>query len=262
MNMPIASLSLFARVALLSLAPALLVAQTRPTPGLPSAPSTSLGIKAPATMPRTDPELKPYESCSFPDGLQITDVAPMPDDVRARPVQAHGVTRQVPLLAGRRITFAYPGAKPYASAKVELLPAENWLTNRKLLLDDFDDIANSDKTVARNKTRQPTLSSFSVVGLDRMTVVGDTLGIYMLLDDKTHVATTVYLLNPQRASSKHWRTTRAAATPFCTTTHTAFATTRPAHSSEPPDEPRSSAPCAGCFVAHGTRATRTRHGHG
>lgn len=153
-------------------------------------------------MPRLYPDLKPYESCSFPDSLQITDVAPMPDDVRERPVQAHGVTRQVPLLAGRRITFAYPGAKPYASAKVELLPAEGWLANRKLLLDDFDDIANSDKTVARNKTRQPTLSSFSVVGLDRMAVVGDTLGIYLLLDDKTHIATTIYLLNPPESKFK------------------------------------------------------------
>lgn len=153
-------------------------------------------------MPKSYPELKPYESCSFPDGLQITDVAPMPDDVRDRPVQSHGVTKQVPLLAGRRITFAYPGAKPYASAKVELLPPENWTINRKLLLDDFDDVANSDKTVARNKARQPTISGFSAVGLDRMAVLGNTLGIYLLLDDKTHVATTIYLLNPPESKFK------------------------------------------------------------
>ena len=153
-------------------------------------------------MPKLYPELKPYESCSFPDGLQITDIAPMPDDVRDRPVTSGGVTKQVPLLAGRRVTFAYPGAKPYASAKVELLHAENWTTNRKLLLEDFDDIANSDKTVARNKNRQPTLSGFSVVGLDRMAVTGNTLGIYLLLDDKTHIATTLYLLNPPESKFK------------------------------------------------------------
>lgn len=183
-------------------APAVTTAQTRPTQTLPSAPSANLGIAPPPVMPKTYPELKPYESCSFPDSLQITDIAPMPDDVRERPVQAHGITKQVPLLAGRRITFAYPGAKPYASAKVELLPAEGWLTNRTLLLDDFDDIANSDKTVARNKNRQPTISGFSIVGLDRMAVLGNTLGIYLLLDDKTHVATTIYLLNPPESKFK------------------------------------------------------------
>ena len=126
----------------------------------------------------------------------------MPDDVRDRPVQSGGVTRQVPLLAGRRVTFAYPGAKPYASAKVELLPTEGWGANRRLLLDDFDDIAKSDKTVARNKTRQPTISGFSVVGLDRIAVAGNTLGIYLLLDDKTHIATTLYLLNPPESKFK------------------------------------------------------------
>lgn len=189
--------------AALACAPATLTGQARSTPDLPSAPSANLGTALPpVAVPRIYPELKPYESCSFPDGLQITDVTAMPGDVRDRPVQSHGVTRQVPLLAGRRITFAYPGAKPYASAKVELLPTQSWLANRKLLLDDFDDIANSDKTVARNKTRQPTISSFSIVGLDRMALLGNTLGIYMLLDDKTHVATTLYFLNPPESRFK------------------------------------------------------------
>ena len=124
-------------------------------------------------------------------------MAEMPPDVHDRPVQVHGTARTVPLLAGRRVTFGYTGGQPYASAKVELLPQENYAANRKLLLDDFDDIVASDKGVARNTARPPTISGFSSIGLDRSTITGNTLGIYLLLDDRTRIATTIYLLNSE-----------------------------------------------------------------
>jgi hypothetical protein len=155
-----------------------------------------------ANAPASDAAMKPYESCGFPDGLQISDIQPMPADVRERPVQSHGVSKVVPVLTGRRITFAYPGAQPFASVKVEQLPAENYTANRKLLLDDFDDIIASDKMVSKNNTHGATMSGFPVVGLDRIVVSGTTLGIYMLLDDHTHVASTVYLLNPPQSKFK------------------------------------------------------------
>ncbi len=165
-------------------------------------PKPSPAAKPTATAPPSDAALKPYESCGFPDGLQITDIQSMPADVHERPVVSHGVTKSVPLVAGRRITFAYPGAEPYASVKVEQMPADNYPVNRKLLLDDFDDIIASDKMVARNTTHGATMSGFGAVGLDRIVVTGTTLGIYMLLDDRTHVAATVYLLNPPQSKFK------------------------------------------------------------
>ncbi len=168
---------------------------------LPPAPSSRVTVptKAPA---KSTADLSVYGTCAFPDGLQVTDVQSMPSDVHDRPVQVHGATKQVPLIAGRRVTFAYPGAQPFASAKVEELPAENFAANRKLLFDDFDDIVASDKTVTRNSTKGPSISSFSIAGLDRNLIAGNTLGIYMLVDDRTHVATTVYLLNPAQSNFK------------------------------------------------------------
>lgn len=177
-------------------------AQTQGKPGPLQLPKPATAAKTPMTAPPSDAALKPYESCGFPDGLQITDIQSMPFDVRERPVVSHGVTRPVPLLAGRRITFAYPGAEPYASVKVEQLAAENYPANRKLLLDDFDDVIASDKMVVRNTTHGATMSGFGAVGLDRIVVTGTTLGIYMLLDDRTHVAATVYLLNPPQSKFK------------------------------------------------------------
>lgn len=162
----------------------------------------STGTKTPMTAPPSQAALKPYESCGFPDGLQITDIQQMPPDVHERPVVSHGTSKSVPLLAGRRITFAYAGAEPYASAKVEELPPENYAANRRLLLDDFDDIIASDAMVLRNATHGATMSGFAAVGLDRIVMSGTTLGIYMLLDDRTHVAATIYLLNPPQSKFK------------------------------------------------------------
>ena len=148
------------------------------------------------------PELKAYGSCSFPDGLQVIDDSPMPPNVHERPVQSHGTTGSVPLLAGRRVVFGYPGEDAYANVKVELLPEGNFAANRKLLLEDFDDIVASDKGVARNVARKPTQSGFSVTGLDRKSLQGNTLGIYLLIDDKTQTVATVYLLNGTPAKRK------------------------------------------------------------
>ncbi|MGI4854855.1 MAG: hypothetical protein ACRYF4_12515 [Janthinobacterium lividum] len=160
--------------------------------------STTWTFTAPAQQA---PEVRAYESCSFPDGLQVMDMAPMPVDVHARPVQIHSVAGSVPLLAGERVVFGYDGTA-YANVKVEQLPATNFAANRKLLLDDFADIAASDKGVSRNVTRKPTQSGFSVVGLDRRELQGSTLGIYLLIDDATHVAATVYLLNADPAKRR------------------------------------------------------------
>ena len=197
-------------VAILLLPMAALQAQSAPATGTKAAPrksltvpSTSAAASASRTAaPKSFPELKAYESCSFPDGLQITNIAPMPDDVKDRPVQSHGKAGTVPLLAGRRVDFAYPGADTYASAKIEVLPEANFAANRKLLLDDFDDIIASDKNVARNTTRKSPFNAFSITGLDRNKVDGKTLGIYLLIDEHTHVVTTVYLLNPTKAPIK------------------------------------------------------------
>jgi hypothetical protein len=172
----------------------------RPAANLPSAPSAR--SNAGTTAPSTGSDLNVYGSCAFPDGLQITEVQPMPSAVSDRPVRTKSGDKTVPLLSGRRVTFAYTGAAPFASVKVEQLPADNWTTNRRLLLEDFDDIVASDKGVTRNAQRGPTLSAFSVVGLDRKAIEGNTLGIYLLLDDRTHVAATVYLLNPPQSKFK------------------------------------------------------------
>lgn len=163
---------------------------------------SSFAAVAHAQAPKEFPELRPYEACSFPDGLTVADVQPMPADIHDRPAKTKQGEKTIPLLAGRRISFAYPGAATYASVKVELLPPDNYAVNKRYLLEDFDDIVASDKGVARNTNRAPRLSAFNVVGLDRKEVTGTTLGIYMLMDDTTHVVTTVYLLNPKQSNFK------------------------------------------------------------
>jgi hypothetical protein len=195
-------------LALAAMQPIVAHSQKAPAPAPKAGPAKPLTLPsvgtgtAPTQAPKLYPELKPYQSCDFPDGLQIVDVSAMPDDVKERPVQSHGKTGAVPLLAGRRVQFAYPGADPYASVKVELLPETNFLANRKLLMEDFDDIIASDKNVTRNTTRKSPFNGFSISGLDRNTVQGSTLGIYLLIDDRTRIVTTAYLLNPKKSPIK------------------------------------------------------------
>jgi hypothetical protein len=69
-------------------------------------------------------------------------------------------------------------------------------------MEDFDDIIASDKNVTRNTTRKSPFNGFSISGLDRNTVQGSTLGIYLLIDDRTRIVTTAYLLNPKKSPIK------------------------------------------------------------
>ena len=149
-----------------------------------------------AAAQQQSPEMRAFQTCSFPDGLQVMDVAPMPAEVHERPVQVHGTSATVPLVGGERVVFGYGGV-PYANVKVEQLPAANFAANRQLLLADFSDIVASDTTVARNSARKPTQNGFSMVGLDRVNLEGSTLGIYLLIDDATRTAATMYLLNAE-----------------------------------------------------------------
>jgi len=177
------------------------MASLRPVLAVLLALSSIAAVAHTQESPKEFPELRPYESCSFPNGLTVGDIQPMPADIHDRPAKTKQGDKTIPLLAGRRINFAYPGAPTYASAKVELLPPDNYALNKRYLLEDFDDIVASDKGVVKS-TRQPRLSAFSITGLDRKELTGTTLGIYMLMDDTTHVVTTIYLLNPKQSSFK------------------------------------------------------------
>jgi len=44
---------------------------------------------------------------------------------------------------------------------------------------------------------RPHLNGFEVYGLDRKKLEGNTLGIYLLIDDRTHIVASVFFLNQE-----------------------------------------------------------------
>lgn len=95
--------------------------------------------------------------------------------------------------------FAYPNADFYTNVKAELLSADSYSQSKQSLLDNFQHLAHGNTV---NTVLRSPLNGFEVHGLDREKIEGGVLGIYLLFDDATHVATTIYMLNQEPQSRK------------------------------------------------------------
>jgi hypothetical protein len=154
--------------------------------------AVTAGAQAPV-----DAVLRPYTACRFDDGLVVTEKSALPADVAGRTVMTIAGNRQVPLERGEKIAFAYPGGTRFANVTVEQLPTESFEQGKANLIANFDHILAGGDDGARNMpyALHPMLNGFEVHGLDRLKIDGATLGIYLLIDDKTRIVTTAYFLN-------------------------------------------------------------------
>jgi hypothetical protein len=138
-----------------------------------------------------------YTSCKFGDGLAVVEASPLAPGIHARTVQTLKGPRQIEMVEGRRVMFAYPDKDFYANVKVEILPEKNYAETRQFLIDNFDYSLASGDGNTRNYELKPTLNGLDVRGLDRDKLEGGVLGLYLLLNDATRMVTTVYFLNQE-----------------------------------------------------------------
>jgi hypothetical protein len=138
-----------------------------------------------------------YTACKFSDGLTVVDISPLAPGIHARTVQTSKGPRQIEMVEGRRVMFAYPEKDFYANVKVEILPEKNYAETRQFLIDNFDYMLNSGDGNTRNYGLKPTLNGLDVRGLDRDKLEGGVLGVYLLLDDISRMVTTIYFLNQE-----------------------------------------------------------------
>jgi hypothetical protein len=138
-----------------------------------------------------------YTSCKFNDGLAVVETSPLAPGIHERTVQTSKGSRQISMVEGRRVMFAYPDKDFYANVKVEILPEKNYAETRQSLIDNFDYFLNSGDGTTRNYGLKPTLNGLDVRGLDREKLEGGVLGIYLLLDDASRMVTTIYFLNQE-----------------------------------------------------------------
>ncbi len=147
--------------------------------------------------PRTDSSaFDRYTMCKFTDGLTVVDTSPLAPGVHSRTVETSKGPRQIQMVEGRRVMFAYPDKDFYANVKVEILPEKNYAETRQSLIDNFDHMLASDGNT-RNYGLKPMLNGLDVRGLDRDKLEGGVLGLYLLLDDSSRMVTTIYFLNQE-----------------------------------------------------------------
>lgn len=153
---------------------------------------------------QTAPPFAAYNDCKFEDGLTVTELTHVPSGVQGRTVNTLNGPKPVPLVAAEHLSFSYPSAGIFATVRVEQMPTGSFEEGKKALLDNFDAILASGDDSARNMSYalRPRLNGFEVYGLDRRRLEGNTLGIYLLFDNRTHVVASVYFLNNDVSQKK------------------------------------------------------------
>ena len=152
-----------------------------------------------AALAQATPALRPYTACKFDDGLTAIESSQLPASIQGRTVETLTGPRQVPILHGEHITFSYPSTSFFATVKVEQLPPDTFAQGKTDLISNFDHILAGDDESARNMSfaLRPRLNGFEVYGLDRKKLEGNTLGIYLLIDNRTHIIASVFFLNQE-----------------------------------------------------------------
>jgi len=146
--------------------------------------------------------LVPYTSCDFPDGLRIVQTDPLAPGVESRAVQTASGLHNIDLAAGERVMFAYPLTDYFANVKAELLPAGQYAALKQTLLANLHFLESERGGPTRAEALPAGLHGFEVHGNDRQKLEGNVLGMYLMFDDRTHVATTIYFLNQQAWARK------------------------------------------------------------
>jgi hypothetical protein len=204
-------------------------------------------LSAPITLlAQINPALRPYAACTFDDGLIATESSQLPAAVQGRIVETLTGPRQVSILRGEHITFSYPSTSFFATVKVEQLPPGSFDQGKTDLIANFDHILAGDDDSARNMSfaLRPRLNGFEVYGLDRKKLEGSTLGIYLLIDNRTHIVATVFFLN-QEPPLRKFSTLAEYATlrdhfldAYTSCVHAPFATPTTKKSTTPAKRPR------------------------
>ncbi len=195
---------------------------------------------------QVNPTLRPYTACKFDDDLAISNLTPLPRGVQGRTVVTLSGPRQVALLRGESMMFSYPGTDFFANVKVEQLPPSSFAQGKKDLIGNFDHIlaGGDDSERNLNFALKPMLNGFEVYGLDRKKLEGATLGIYLLIDNRTHIVMTAYFLNQEPARRKFSSLTEYATlrdhflAAYTSCVHTPYAVARPAKKAAKPARKR------------------------
>lgn len=147
-------------------------------------------------------DLESYTRCHFDDGLEVVAVDALAPGVNVRSVETASGERGIKMSAGYRVMFAYPGTDFFANAKAEKLPSESYAEEKQVLLENFRYLLASSPENHENLALPSTMNGLEVHGFDRDKLAGGVLGFCLLLDDRAHIALTIYVLNQEASARK------------------------------------------------------------
>jgi hypothetical protein len=139
--------------------------------------------------------LVPYTSCGFPDGLRMVQADPLAPGVESRTVQTAAGQQTIDMVAGERVLFSYPMTDYFANVKAELLPADRYAALKQTLIANLHFLESQPGGPSAAEALPAGLHAFEVHGNDRRKLEGNVLGMYLMFDDRAHVATTIDFLN-------------------------------------------------------------------
>jgi hypothetical protein len=143
-----------------------------------------------------------FEHCKFSD-----DIAMVNSDQRTsgltRTVATSTGPKQIPVIAGQRLGYAYPNTDFFANVRVEMLPADTWQLEVSDLKRSIDDDAAATPGILPASTQGKKVSGVEIYGMNRTRIEDEMMGKYLLIDPKTNILTTIYFLNQDPARRKY-----------------------------------------------------------
>lgn len=155
-----------------------------------------IAINSQAQSRSTKDALKPYLSCSFDDGLKIIQRDRFPEESgRFREFKTNGEIKRVSILDGFRVIFSYPKTEPFVNLKAELSDPKEYEQDKAKIIEHWNSLIPRGKEVEGKELRKMEINGFEASYINRVSVIGVTIGTYILFSDKYKTVTSVYFLN-------------------------------------------------------------------
>jgi len=138
-------------------------------------------------------ELMRYSVCQYGKDFQVAEVHELESEID-RPNFGEP-SKTVHLLDGYSIYVAYKEDEAFANVKIEQLRDTTYEADSKALIEGLQHMAANSKGLESTTPSKSESNGFDVYGINFTSFDSNILAVYLLLNPKTHTATTIYLLN-------------------------------------------------------------------
>ena len=155
---------------------------------------------------KRDDSLKPFTTCELDNGLRIVQVDRLPKDVKSRTVTTSKGEQAISLADGYRVMVAYNEDRDwFANIKAEKSVTTEYEQDKEFVIENLKWAASTSKELESQEPVKVSLGEYEGYGTSKRTLVGDTLGIYVLFSDVNHTIITFYFIN-QNPKRKRFQT--------------------------------------------------------